>query len=209
MLAFKYFREEYESYLDFLLGDDRLLMKHRLTRIGGTYYMESILRQIVENRIVDPEMMNGIASRDEILKDKLLISLIENPKKLWKYLNVRVRNAWISRVILAQRLKTYLSEQGRLNDLEGEDFREYFIEIMSKVGFTGMYWSVLKGFMLAEANVCKNWSALSRSLKSLHRNAFRTYFYGEFSPETSSNSKSKSKTGTSKGRVKIRSLDDF
>lgn len=209
MLAFKYFREENESYLDFLLGDDRLLMKHKITRLGDMYNMESILRQIVEGRIENPQMMDGIASREEILKDKLLIGLIENPKKLWKHLNVRVRNAWITRVILAQRLKTYLANQEKLPTLEGDDFRKYCANAISKTGFTGPYWSVLRSFILAEVNACKNWSALSRSLKSLQRTAFSTYFYNEFSPEDTSSPKQKQTKATGKGRVKIRSLEDF
>lgn len=209
LLAFKCFREEYEAYLDYLLGDDRLMMKHKIEKIGKMYSMKSILRQIVEGKLDDPNMMEGIASRQEIMKDKLLISLIENPKKLWKHLNIKVRNSWISRVILNQRLKNYIKSNSELESLEGAQFQEKIIELFQKAPFSGKYWSVLKGFLLAEAQSSRNLSSVMRSFGTMQKNAFQTYFYSYFEEEDKELNSKKQGKSNSKGRVKMRSLDEF
>lgn len=212
LLAFKHFREEYESYLDYLLGDDRLLMQHRLERIDKMYYMRSILRLMVQDPGANPPVESSLVSRHQILKDKLLIELIENPKKLWKHLTVKVRNAWISRVILCRRLKSVIENKQDFAHLEGEEFKEKFSELLSKLPFKGANWEILRGFLAAEVKACKNWVSLSRSLKSLERNAFKTYFYSSFAVEETENSGSKPQKqskSNGKGRIKMRSLDDF
>jgi hypothetical protein len=212
LLAFKHFREEYESYLDYLLGDDRLLMKQKLQRIDKMYFMKSMLRLMVETQAGTQSQNSALVSRHEVLKDKLLIELIENPKKLWKHLSVKVRNTWISRLILSKRFKALMSSKEELISLEGEEFKEKFLESLTKMPFKGAYWDIFRSFLTAEVQACKNWTSLCRSLKSLERNAFKTYFYSFFAVEEISNSAEKSNKNlksTGKGRVKIRSLDDF
>ena len=209
MLAFKYFREDYDSYLDYLLGDDRLLMKTKIDRIDKMYFVKSILRQMAEDQRTTPEQENRLVSRQEILKDKLLIELIENPKKLWKHLNVKVRNTWISRIILSRRLKCFLNSNDKLLTLEGEDFKDYFVKLINRSLFKGEHWDILKSFLISEAMVCKNWLSLSRSYKSLERNAFKTFFYSCFAISEVSETEKKKTRNNQKGRIKIRSLDDF
>lgn len=211
MLAFKQFREEYEAYLDYLLGDDSLLMKNKLERIDQKYFLKSNLRLLVEAQAAASPQNGALVSRREILKDKLLIELIENPKKLWKHLTIKVRNTWISRVILAKRFKARMAADAELPELEGDAFKAKFAEAVAKAPFTGTYWEVLKGFLLTESKACKNWASLSRSLKSLERNAFKTYFYSFFavSEVQLAAEKTGSRKATGKGRVKMRSLEEF
>lgn len=42
--------------------------------------------------------------RRQIQVDKLMIMLIENPLQLWKYLNAKVKNAWMERIVVCKRL---------------------------------------------------------------------------------------------------------
>lgn len=213
LLAFKQFREEYESYLDYLLGDDSLLMTQKLERIDKKYTMKSILRVMADDKTSTATVNNEfMISKREILKDKLLIELIENPKKLWKHLSIKVRNTWINRIIVSKRFKTKLGNIEELLTLEGDQFKDRFTEEISKLVIRGTYWEILKRFLLSEANNCKNWATLCRTLKSLEKNAFKTYFYSFFAVsevKNSSGKKDKESTSNKKGRVKMRSLDEF
>lgn len=93
-LAYRRFEEEYEEYLDMLLGDEEFLLKHKIERIGEKYYFGSLLRTRL-NR--------------DIAMDKLMIEMIENPKKLWKFLMAKVKNSWmereITRKVLSKKIK--------------------------------------------------------------------------------------------------------
>ncbi len=213
LVAFHVFRQEYEEYLDAVLGDDRLLMKHKIERIGEKYTSKSILRELLRGTITNPEMLEGIVTREEILKDKLMIELIENPKKLWKYLSVRVRNTWIVRVITRKRLKKFLDDSKVLHKVEDAEFKSKGLEFLAKLPFNGGYWNTLKGFLRSEILNSKNLPTLLRSLKSIERNAFRTYFFNVFLNEeiqdVREQSSDKQKGTGKKVRQKIRGLDDF
>lgn len=187
-------------------------MKHKLERIDKKYFMKSILRLMLEDQTAPARNDDGLVSRKEILKDKLLIELIENPKKLWKHLSIKVRNLWISRVILSKRFKKKLSSNEELLSLEGDLFRDKIIDILSKLHFKSGYWEILKSFLTSEIQACKNWASLCRSLKSLEKNAFKTYFYSNYAVKEVTNSAQKSSNknnSNGKTRIKMRSLDDF
>ena len=221
MMAFKVFREEYEDYLDAILGDDRLLMKHKIDRIGKKYCMKSIIKSALEKRNNKEEMFDD--RRDsmldiddsvlEILKDKLMIELIENPKKLWKHLSVTVRNVWISRSILSMRIMNLLKTQAYV--LIDDEFRRVLKSIIEKHEFRGQYWYILKSFITNDMPSARNIQQFSRLFKLSVKNAFKAYFFNVFITEfnsqqnkTNSNGKGASDT-TNKKRTRLKKFDDF
>ena len=140
------------------------------------------------------------------------MELIEHPKRLWKFLSVRVRNQWIIRVIIRKRFKKAFEDHSTLGTLEGDEFKSKAIEYMNKLHFQGVYWHVFKGFLSVEINNCKSLQSIMRTIKQLERNAFRTYFFTVFMNEDENTNKPKSKKEASlnsKKRQKIRGLDDF
>ena len=183
MMAYKIFKKEYEDYLDILLGDDRLLMKHKLEKLGDKYVQKSMLKQIVGDQIQDASMMDGIISRQEILKDQFLMQLLESPKQLWKNLNVRVRNAWINRGLISQKLRGIFKSDSDLAAFEEEEFRQKAILRIDKVNINGKYWPVLKSFLKSEILNCRGLSTFQRSLKATEKNAFQTYFFNYYDME--------------------------
>lgn len=231
--------EEYEAYLDLLLGDESLMMKHKIERIGHNKYKQrSILRSEVERikastskestgegQAPPKEEDNFLAplfqiSPQEILLDKLMIELIENPKKLWAYLSIRVRNAWIRRVVVSSRLKHLLQDHPELADLEEEEFKEKITQIVNSANFGGGFWTSLKTFLKAEIKNCKNLQSLSRGIKTCIRNSFQTYFFEGFIAEeeelalkSKSNKnqqdKSDKKEKSKKPRTRVKGLEDI
>ena len=85
-------------------------------------------------------MQFEFSSREQIMKDKLMMELIEHPKRLWKYLSVRVRNQWIIRVIVRKRFKKAFLDHATLGQLEGEEFRSRANEVMNRLHIQGQYW---------------------------------------------------------------------
>lgn len=78
-----------------LIGNEDFLLKHKIERIGEKYYFGSLLRTSL-NR--------------DISMDKLMIELIENPKKLWKFLLAKVKNSWMEREITRKKIMKKLKK---------------------------------------------------------------------------------------------------
>jgi hypothetical protein len=180
------FKKEYEEYLDILLGDGRFLLSHRLQKVVNgpqqpeTYRLTSILRDTLLG-----QANSNLITREEILRDKLLVELIERPKKLWKFLDVSVRNEWIHRVVVRGSVKKTLRQQElELSSMEETAFRTQTRSILARICLGMKYWPVLRSFLKSELNTAKTITALLRSYKSTERAAFKTYFFTKyFSPE--------------------------
>lgn len=215
-MAFKVFREEYEGFLDVLLEDDRFLYLNKLVKRPAeikdlqapsfTYTLESTARALVEGTIKgDTEDSEGLIgplpSKEEIQKDKILIELIENPKKLWKHLVVSIRNVWIHRVILVKRIKYKLSELEEEMYPTPEAFQAAAHSKLLSANFSGQFWQKLKPFLVAEIKNSRSLFSLQKSLKLTAKTAFQAYFYGLYIGNTQKRA--------SKGpRKRLRKLDD-
>lgn len=180
MMAFKKFREEYEGYLDLLLGDDDMIMKHKIERIGNKYYLRSILRDAVHKEAEGDSFFNGTISRLEILKDKMLMELIERPKKLWRHLAIRVRNAWIERVVVEKQVKRAFEA---LAGSEEHEFKGKAVGVLARMKAQSNYWPILKNFLKIEVQNSKNIASFMKSYKQIVRNSFKYYFFSTFEPK--------------------------
>ena len=181
-MAYGVFKREYEEYLDILLGDGRFLLAYRLQKVVNgpqrtkTYRLKSILRDTLLG-----EANSSLISREEILRDKLLVELIERPKKLWKFLNVTIRNEWIHRVVVKGSVrKTLQQQETELAVLDEAAFRGQTRSILAKISLGVKYWPILRSFLKSEVNSSKNIAGLLRTYKSTERAAFRTYFFTKY-----------------------------
>ena len=199
MVAYKAFKQEYEDYLDAFVGNESLLMKHKIEMLGSKYRARSVLKSMHENKIETVEIKLDLEKLD-ILKDRLMLDLMDNPKKLWKHLSVRVRNLWISRAILSIRILNHLKSEAA--DLIDGDFREVLQKTINKQEYNGAYWQVLKGFLQMDVETARNLSQFQKLFKSSDKNAFKSYFYNVFLMEGEEPVKKKN-------RVKLKKFDDF
>lgn len=198
MIAFRAFKREYEDYLDAFVDNESLLMKHKIDLVGSKYIMRSVAKSIHENKVQSPEFKLDLNILS-ILKDKLMLDLMDNPKKLWKHLSVRVRNLWISRAIVSIRILNHLKAEA--SDLLDEEFRGVLQKIINRQEYHGAYWQVLKGFLQVDVELARNLSQFKKMFKASDKNAFKSYFYNVFLMEGEKPAK--------KTRVKLKKLEDF
>lgn len=185
--------------MDILLGDGRFLLAHRLQKVisgpnhSETYRLKSILRDTLLG-----EANSSLISKEEILRDKLLVELIERPKKLWKYLDVSIRNEWIHRMVVkGSVLKSLLQQEKALSELSEAAFRTQARSILARTTLGVKYWPVLRSFLKSEINSAKNITSLLRSYRATEKAAFKTYFFSKYfsspgEPQTQDNWKASS-----------------
>ncbi len=199
MVAYRAFKHEYEDFLDAFVGNESLLMKHKIDMLGSRYKARSILKSMNENKIESVDFKIDLEKLD-IMKDSLMLDLMDNPKKLWKHLSVRVRNLWISRAILSIRILNYLKAEAA--DLIDAEFREVLQKTINRQEYNGAYWHVLKGFLQMDVESARNLSQFQKLFKTSDKNAFKSYFYNVFLMEGEEPVKKKK-------RAKLKKFDDF
>lgn len=199
MVAYKAFKQEYEDYLDAFVGNESLLMKHKIEMLGSKFRARSVIKSLHENKIESAEIKLDLEKLD-ILKDRLMLDLMDNPKKLWKHLSVRVRNLWISRAIMSIRILNHLKAEAA--DLVDAEFREVLQKVVNKQEYSGAYWQVLKGFIQVDVESARSLSQFQKLFKTSDKNAFKSYFYNVFLMEGELPAKKKN-------RVKLKKFADF
>lgn len=194
-MAIKRFKSEYEEYLDAIIGDERLLMKHKIQKVGEEFSNMSVAKEVLKSKI----------SQQEVLKDKLLIELLDDPEKLWRHLKVKVRNVWMEREMLRKQLYK------RLKRLKGLDSAKFVAEATKQLRSVINSSRMLQGLV---DHILKHLRRLEDPKKLLDknefeqvlRNGFRIWFFTKFCIEDENERGNKQKK---RKRKKLKTLDDF
>lgn len=146
-----------------LIGNEEFLLKHKIEKIGEKYYFGSLLRTSL-NR--------------DIAMDKLMIDLIENPKKLWKFLLAKVKNSWMEREITRKRLaKKFKNIREECPDND-EIFFEKVVKFLKKWSKKTSFESFLKKSVFLKRNDENFLEEIldGKIIKEISKNSFRVFF---------------------------------
>ena len=193
-----------------IIGDERFLMKHRIQRNGDNYEMKSVIK----SKFWEDSSKQTTFHSEEILKDKLLMELIDNPAMLWKYLKVRVRNAWMEREMIRKQL--YKGLKG-LRKLDDTSFKNEAVKYLKSVKNKSKMLPDVVNFLLntLDSLTQKPKKIIEKTyFAHLIKSAFRIWFFTKFCVEDEDDNLTKKKRNKNnrknrKKRKRLKGLDDL